>query len=1188
MRSPATSSPRSRAVASLFVAIALALGLAPAFGAQAAVAIDQASDGEAALVADALAGTPSCFVSRDVPLAGDAEPVIGSFIVDGMAYAVTSDDAVELVAVAPSVLADALTGAAPIGSDGVPFAEGSGSGVPPRNGAEQVPSGATSPQPSPEGAPSDGAEGEDASEPVVLAVLESVEHDGIAYSVTSIGPRAFAGCDADVVTIPAAVGSVDEAAFRGSAVASVEVADGNPNLSSYDGMLFDADMTSLLLVPEGKQGAARIPKAAEVVPADAFSHCASVTAIEADAGSAAFSSRNGCLYDASGEALVASPPAIDAMRALGARAADTGNIHATADGLIYHYYDGACTQLLSSGASGKEGAPRRFKLAADLHWECVKDYPGKYPWYARSPTRTLVGWSRYADGRALIPVGATMSTYDNVYAIFGWRVAWDANGGEVDPATSPAADGQPVASPVPTRKGHRCLGWFTAPEGGELACEPGGQTPPVSADLTLHAQWEALSYPLSFDPNGGSGGPGELRATFGEPLPSVADALPTRPGFSFLGWADAPEGGQLVYGPGGEPLLGAWERDAGAALCAQWEEQAGIRISYDLGSEPGGGEAGSWPEGAEPPMALPPDAGLVALPDPVRAGYVLAGWAPNGRPDAEGLLSRGEDGAWRVDAAKLPALAGEAGEVSLVARWAAKVDVDAPLAATFLYDLSAPEDAESATPKDAWTGSALVRNRSAAPVRVSGLESAPGPAASTLRGPDGAPLAQALADGPAKVLSAFPTDDPATGTRADAEGPASDGAGDDLAHKVDLALGDVLLEAPFASSPDGSADPARRAAWTVPAAASDEGEGPGTLKLGFRLNLGEASGASLDRAALSALTGADQQGASPVALATLSWCFALEGAAVPPPTGTKDDPLWVEVTDEFVREHGLQGEAAPGVYGLADIKAAADDLASRVSASTDPNDYAAIEAEAGQSPYWPLYAALMESQGRDAKGAELPGPYFKLKVGGAYHDVHSLGLCQDSLAEPRQAGGRAVTRAGLTFGFRDIYENRRLHSAATTTGGWKESELRAYLSGSFQGQLGIPVEDDGSGLAVVKKWQQDASSSAQTTNDVLFIPSHFEVFGHGDGYATGQHGSESASNSFLYQGFSLGKPSVPGNLNLRAKRDLNGKPGGWFTRSGTKKGTYAGLYDMGQITQDGKIWTWKKSVATGVLPCFAL
>ena len=217
-------------------------------------------------------------VSADVALVdasdGDAiEPVVGSFTVDGLAYAIAGEGQVALVAVSPRTLADGLAG-------------GSAAGL---------------------ASASDGAEGEGASESAVLEVPEFVEHDGVTCSVVAIGPRAFAGCDADVVTIPAAVESIDELAFRGSAVAAIEVADGNPNFSSYDGMLFDAEQTSLLLIPEGKQGAARIPSTAEAVPPDAFSHCASVTSVTVDAGSAAFSSWNGCLYDASGETLLRVP-----------------------------------------------------------------------------------------------------------------------------------------------------------------------------------------------------------------------------------------------------------------------------------------------------------------------------------------------------------------------------------------------------------------------------------------------------------------------------------------------------------------------------------------------------------------------------------------------------------------------------------------------------------------------------------------------------------------------------------------------------------------------------------------------------------------------------------------------------------------------------------------------------------------
>ncbi len=217
-------------------------------------------------------------VSADVALVdasdGDAiEPVVGSFTVDGLAYAIAGEGQVALVAVSPRTLADGLAG-------------GSAAGL---------------------ASASDGAEGEGASESAVLEVPEFVEHDGVTCSVVAIGPRAFAGCDADVVTIPAAVESIDELAFRGSAVAAIEVADGNPTYSSYDGMLFDADQTSLLLIPEGKQGAARIPKTASSVPPDALSHCASVTSVEVEAGSAAYYSENGCLYDMTSGMLLWTP-----------------------------------------------------------------------------------------------------------------------------------------------------------------------------------------------------------------------------------------------------------------------------------------------------------------------------------------------------------------------------------------------------------------------------------------------------------------------------------------------------------------------------------------------------------------------------------------------------------------------------------------------------------------------------------------------------------------------------------------------------------------------------------------------------------------------------------------------------------------------------------------------------------------
>ena len=197
--------------------------------------------GEVGTSAASLLGQPSAFISSDVAL--DGEPVVGSFTVDGLTYAVIDGPYVELVGVAPSDTA--------VSDDGV------------------------------------------------LSISETVACEGVSHVVTSIAPYAFYLSGVTSVTLPASVSDVDDRAFRSSDVASVTVAEGNPIYSSFDGALYDAEQLSLLLIPEGKQGTVRIPKTAEVAEASVFSHCPLVDSISVDAGSAAFASENGLLYDAS-------------------------------------------------------------------------------------------------------------------------------------------------------------------------------------------------------------------------------------------------------------------------------------------------------------------------------------------------------------------------------------------------------------------------------------------------------------------------------------------------------------------------------------------------------------------------------------------------------------------------------------------------------------------------------------------------------------------------------------------------------------------------------------------------------------------------------------------------------------------------------------------------------------------------
>ena len=87
-------------------------------------------------------------------------------------------------------------------------------------------------------------------------------------TVTSIDPTTaygngsiFRGTDVKKVIIPADFeGSINEKTFwAAKTITEIIVEEGNPNYSSYDGMLFSKDMTELLDCPEGKSGKVVIP-----------------------------------------------------------------------------------------------------------------------------------------------------------------------------------------------------------------------------------------------------------------------------------------------------------------------------------------------------------------------------------------------------------------------------------------------------------------------------------------------------------------------------------------------------------------------------------------------------------------------------------------------------------------------------------------------------------------------------------------------------------------------------------------------------------------------------------------------------------------------------------------------------------------------------------------------------------------
>jgi len=104
----------------------------------------------------------------------------------------------------------------------------------------------------------------------------------IPSNVTVIGMTAFFGkSNITNISIPASVDSVSSLAFQGcSNLTSITVNTQNKFFSSVDGVLFNKDITALVIYPAGKRERTyTIPEGITSIGANAFEGCTSLTSI---------------------------------------------------------------------------------------------------------------------------------------------------------------------------------------------------------------------------------------------------------------------------------------------------------------------------------------------------------------------------------------------------------------------------------------------------------------------------------------------------------------------------------------------------------------------------------------------------------------------------------------------------------------------------------------------------------------------------------------------------------------------------------------------------------------------------------------------------------------------------------------------------------------------------------------------
>lgn len=207
-----------------------------------------------------------------------------------------------------------------------------------------------------------------------------------------------------------------------------------------------------------------------------------------------------------------------------------------------------------------------------------------------------------------VPTG----TGTNLVVVGHWRsvkftLSFDTQGGGANPDDQILRVGDKAVEPTPPQKlGHDFIGWFFEKENGGPEWDFDETTMPAR-DLTLYAQYEAISYTVTFDFNGAPIENIVLTYPFGSLIDRPTD--PTWQGHTFINW---------LY-----EETHVWDFDEDTmpnhdiVLVAQWEEEIYTVIFLDHDDTELWREQVRWGGSATPPA------------DPTRSGYNFTHWDGN-------------------------------------------------------------------------------------------------------------------------------------------------------------------------------------------------------------------------------------------------------------------------------------------------------------------------------------------------------------------------------------------------------------------------------------------------------------------------------------------------------------------------------------------------------------------------------
>lgn len=171
----------------------------------------------------------------------------------------------------------------------------------------------------------------------------------------------------------------------------------------------------------------------------------------------------------------------------------------------------------------------------------------------------------------IAPIGSKESSvaFSSSYvipALVSYTITYNANGGSGAPTAQTKWQGTALtlSSATPTRTGYTFLGWSASSTATSATYSAGGSYT-SNANATLYAVWKANTYTVTFNANGGSGGPSSQTKTHGTAL-TISTSKPTRTNYTFKGWGVSAGSTTVSYASGS-----SYTDNAPITLYAVWE-----------------------------------------------------------------------------------------------------------------------------------------------------------------------------------------------------------------------------------------------------------------------------------------------------------------------------------------------------------------------------------------------------------------------------------------------------------------------------------------------------------------------------------------------------------------------------------------------------------------------------------------